>query len=123
MTTQSFRTVEIPRSVRGKAGAWDPIICLDWGDRFLSFLHDTLPVDTKKDVWRVTFTPKVGISVVILDASGVEDVMGGDDRVGFLPRWYWNEMGATTDGSGYASTHHGESSQRQDACTSGVPSG
>ena len=77
-------------------------------------------MDTGKDVWRVAFTPKVGITVVMLDASGVEDVMGGDDRVGFLPRWYWDEMELTADGSGDASAHRGESSQRQ---ASGVPSG
>lgn len=98
MTTQSFRTAEIPRSVRGRPGGWDPLICLDWGDKFLSFLQDTLAANARKDVWRVTFTPKVGISVALLDASGVEDVMGGDDRVGFLPRWYWNEIGPTADG-------------------------
>ncbi|KAG6369347.1 RAI1-domain-containing protein [Boletus reticuloceps] len=123
VTTQSFRTVEIPRSIRGRPGAWDPLICLAWGDRFLSFLHDTLPANTGKDVWRVTLSPKVGIAVAKLDALGVEDVMGGDDRVGFLPRWYWDEMGLDADGSGYASAHRGESSQRQGTCTSGVPSG
>lgn len=112
----------MPRIVRGRPGAWDPLICLDWGDQFLSFLRDTLPADTVKDVWRVTFTPKVGITVMMLDASGVEDVMGGDDRVGFLPRWYWDEMERTADGSSCASAHRGEGSQRQ-AGKNGVPSG
>ncbi|KAG8212941.1 RAI1-domain-containing protein, partial [Butyriboletus roseoflavus] len=119
VTTQSFRTVEIPRTVRGKPGAWDPLICLDWGDRFLSFLHNTLPVNTGKEVWRITFTPKVGITVMMLDASGVEEVIGGDNRVGFLPRWYWDEMELIADGSSCASAHRGEGSQRP----AGVPSG
>lgn len=122
VTTQSFRTVEIPRSVRGRPGAWDPLICLDWGDQFLSFVDNTLPVNTGKDVWRVAFTPKVGITVVKLDASGVEDVTGGDDRVGFLPRWYWDEMELTADGSGDVFAHRGESLQRH-ATRGGVPSG
>lgn len=123
VTTQSFRTVEIPRSVRGKPGAWDPLVCLDWGDQFLSFLHDTLPVNTGKDVWRVRFTPEVGISIAMLDVAGVEDVMGGDDRVGFLPRWYWEEVEVIADGSGEASALRGEVSQGQGSCMGGVPSG
>lgn len=106
VTTQSFRTTEIPRAVRGKSGGWDPLICLDWGDKFLSFLYTTLPVDTGNDVWRVTFTPKVGISAIVLDTLGVEDVVGGDDRVGFLPRWYWDEMEL---GPCPTSSHRGES--------------
>ena len=122
VTTQSFRTVEIPRSVRGRPGAWDPLICLDWGDRFLSFLHKTLPVNTGKDVWRVTFTPQVGITAMMLDAAGVEDVMGGDDRVGFLPRWYWDEMEPIADGSSCTSAHRGACSHNT-AGKSGVPSG
>ena len=59
----------------------------------------------------------------MLDASGVEDVMGGDDRVGFLPRWYWDEIELTPDGSGCVSAHRGESSQRLASGTSGVPLG
>jgi len=90
-TTQSFQTVQIPRHVRGKPGAWDPLICLDWGDRFLSFLFNTVQTKTGKDVWRVTFTPKVGITATMLDGAGMEEVMGGEDRIGFLPRWYWDE--------------------------------
>jgi RAT1-interacting protein len=80
-------------------------------------------VNTGKDVWRVAFTPKVGISLVKLDASGVEDVTGDDDRVGFLPRWYWDEMELAADGSGDVSAHRGEGLQRHATCTSGVPSG
>lgn len=120
MTTQSFRTIDIPRSVRGKPGMWDPLICLDWGNEFLSFLQDTLPANTGQDVWRVVFTPKVGISVVALDAPGVEDVVGGDDRVGFLPRWYWDELGLGTDGWGCTSARCDQGSLR---LADGVPPG
>lgn len=54
---------------------------------------------------------------MMLDESGVEDVMGGDDRVGFLPRWYWDEMELTTE-----SAYRGEGPQIQ-AGDSGVPAG
>ncbi|KAG9316119.1 RAI1 like PD-XK nuclease-domain-containing protein, partial [Chiua virens] len=123
VTTRSFRTVEIPRLVRGKPGGWDPLICLAWGDEFMSFLHNILPVDTGKDVWRVTFTPKVGVTAIMLDASGVEDVMGGDDRVGFLPRWYWDELGPTMSGSGNTSSDRDQGSQVLAASRSSVPLG
>jgi len=135
---QSFETISLPRLVRGKPGAWDPSVCLEWGDRFIRFLQDfvskeslapavqsssspTLASDDpekgdqdqargelSKDhaihasaespvpVWRVTFTPKTGISVKLLDQDGVADVASGDDvnRIGFLPRWYYEEIQA-----------------------------
>lgn len=106
-TVQSFRTIEIPRLVRGKPGAWDPALCLEWGDRFLLELRSAIGVplvdtptpdiDSGKDgvssnlpVWRVSFSPKVGITVKQLDEAGVKDVEAGDEeeRIGFLPKWY-----------------------------------
>ena len=45
-------------------------------------------------VWRVTFAPQEGVSVRVLDEEEVDDVKGGEDRVGFLPRWFWEEMQA-----------------------------
>ncbi|KIJ62856.1 hypothetical protein HYDPIDRAFT_93731 [Hydnomerulius pinastri MD-312] len=123
-TTQSFQTVQIPRLVRGKPGAWDPLICLDWGDKFLSFLYDTVETDTGRNVWRVIFTPKVGVTATLLDEAGVEDVMGGEDRVGFLPRWYWDEMVPTVaDEAEPKSLHDDENAKGQASSASGVPSG
>ncbi|KAH7915603.1 RAI1 like PD-XK nuclease-domain-containing protein [Hygrophoropsis aurantiaca] len=90
-TTQSFQTIQIPRLVRGKPGAWDPLICLDWGSKFLSFLQDTVKSGSQRDVWRLKFVPKVGVTAVVLDEIGVRDVEAGEDRVGFLPRWYWDD--------------------------------
>ncbi|KAF7424472.1 decapping endonuclease targeting mRNA [Pleurotus ostreatus] len=107
-TVQRFRTIEIPRLVRGKPGAWDPALCLEWGDRFLRELRIAIDVpsvdptptpslDSEKDgissnlpVWRVSFSPKVGITVKQLDKAGVTDVEAGDEeeRIGFLPKWY-----------------------------------
>lgn len=90
-TVQTFKTIQIPRLVRGKPGAWDPAICLGWGHRFLTFLKQTVLNQKNDSVWRVRFTPKEGISVAMLDEDGVADVVGGEERVGFLPRWYWDE--------------------------------
>lgn len=35
------------------------------------------------------------MSIVMLDEDEIEDVVGGEDRVGFLPTWYWDEVHAT----------------------------
>ena len=35
-TTQSFKTIQIPRLVRGKPDAWDPQICFQWGQQFIA---------------------------------------------------------------------------------------
>jgi RAT1-interacting protein len=128
-TLQTFRTIEIPRLVRGKGNkeCWEPGVCLRWGERFLGFLRGvvggeagsgaaaapsssselsnstqietgTSDKENKNDkekeptVWRVTFMPREGINVRVLDEDEVDDVRGGEDRVGFLPRWFWKEF-------------------------------
>jgi RAT1-interacting protein len=91
-TVQSFKTAQIPRLVRGKPGAWDPFVCLDWGDRFLTFLRSSICGGDTSSVWRVKFLPGSGIKVEELGPSGLEEVVNGEDRVGFLPSWYWEEI-------------------------------
>ncbi|KAG6919208.1 hypothetical protein DXG01_008506 [Tephrocybe rancida] len=91
--TQSFQTIELPRMVRGKPGAWDPLLCLAWGDKVISFLKNVVGSEASQaaSVWRVQFTPLKGITVRKLGSDDVDDVRGGEDRVGFLPTWYWEE--------------------------------
>lgn len=91
-TMQSFRTVEIPRLVRGKPGSWDPSICLEWGERFFAFLENTVRPGSGREVWRVTLEPKVGVGAALLSDVEVGDVENGEARVGFLPRWYWDDI-------------------------------
>ncbi|KAH8118243.1 RAI1-domain-containing protein [Phellopilus nigrolimitatus] len=119
---QSFKTVQLPRLVRGKPGAWDPNICLDFGSRFIIFLRSIIddwdmgssgssPSSSsdilsesraagrksrskEECVWRVTFVPGRGPEVVLLDDAGVADVRNGEDRVGFLPTFYWDKVSA-----------------------------
>ncbi|EIN09873.1 RAI1-domain-containing protein [Punctularia strigosozonata HHB-11173 SS5] len=139
-TTQSFRTLNLPRLVRGKPKAWDPAVCLEWADKFLGWVKrnivedesvtssepqeaadpsgkaneetlqqeeekgtkrsiDAVPPDSQVRVYRVTFNPKDGASMRLLDDDGVAEVQGGDepggvhavDRVGFLPKWFWEK--------------------------------
>lgn len=93
-TVQSFDTTKIPRLVRGKAGSWDPSICLNWGEEILTFLKKILQGSDadKASVWRVKFVPKEGVTIMKLTDSLVDEVVNGEERVGFLPKWYWDEM-------------------------------
>lgn len=93
-TVQTFKTIQLPRLVRGKPGAWEPAVCLDWANRFLSFLKEIVGVSTPETVWRVKFKPKEGITVERLDGKALAEVSAGEDRVGFLPQWYWDERRA-----------------------------
>jgi RAT1-interacting protein len=104
-TVQSFKTIQLPRLVRSKPGAWDPLLSLNWGYQFLTFLKDVIRKEAGVEndlavaVWRATFVPGSGVNVERLDASAIEDVVDGEDRVGFLPRWYWDEIHAEKRGN------------------------
>ncbi|KAF6754568.1 RAI1 like PD-XK nuclease-domain-containing protein [Ephemerocybe angulata] len=94
-TTQTFKTIEIPRQVRGKAGAWNPLICLEWGDKFLKTVKDVVQTaadsaNASRNVWRATFVPGTGVTVRLLDQTEVDEVVNMEDRIGFLPRSYWS---------------------------------
>lgn len=105
-TLQGFKTIEIPRLVRSKPDAWDPNICLDWGSKFLGFVnsvvHSSVGVEKQlagmtlegasARVWRVRFEPRVGVQIGELDTQGIAEVRNGEDRVGFLPRHFWDAM-------------------------------
>jgi len=108
-TTQTFKTIEIPRLVRDKAEAWNPLLCLDWGQRFISFLKSVVQnqlsdLEQHKAVWRVQFEPRVGVKVFMLDQAGVTEVESSEDRVGFLPAWYWQELQNNEPASASVST-------------------
>lgn len=98
-TLQTFKTVQIPRLVRDKPEGWNPLVCLEFGQRVLAFLKSTVQRDiqierssTSSGVWRVSFVPGSGLSVGKLSLKEVDEVVNGEDRVGFLPRWYWDEI-------------------------------
>jgi len=93
-TLQSFKTLEMPRMVRGKPNAWDAQICLDWGERFLTWVKKIVTSGTaaSESVWRVKFTPRVGVELTLLHDIARKEVEAGEDRVGFLPTWYWEEI-------------------------------
>ncbi|KAF9041854.1 RAI1 like PD-XK nuclease-domain-containing protein [Rhodocollybia butyracea] len=121
-TTQTFQTMYIPRLLREKANtnlngpnanaanAWNPSLCLDWCHNFLTSLKQTISSTNGRElksasatesegaaIWRVTFIPRQGAKIIKLDeldsdGSAVKEIVNGEDRVGFLPRWYWDEV-------------------------------
>lgn len=79
--------------IRGKGQhSWDSGLALDFAERFLTFLRRELSntMTTAKDVWRIIFTPKIGMRIVKLDTEeDLSYVRGGEDRIGFLPRAFY----------------------------------
>ena len=87
-TVQTFQTIQLPRLVRGKPGAWDPSVCLSWGEQFIRFIRSTVTEQMKHSaattdegrsqdaerrplsVWRVKFAPGMGVSMALLDEEG-----------------------------------------------------
>jgi len=96
-TVQSFKTLEIPRMVRGKPDAWDPQICLAWGETFLTWVKRNVAFGSVESVWRVKFTPRVGVDLTLLQGDERREMEAGEGRVGFLPDWYWKEIQDVSD--------------------------
>ncbi|KIL67686.1 hypothetical protein M378DRAFT_9430 [Amanita muscaria Koide BX008] len=93
---QQFQTVQLPRLVRGKPGAWNPMLCFEWGNELLSFIKSAIEADIREgvsadSVWRASFVPGKGVLFRKLDQAAADEVSGGEDRIGFLPSWYWRE--------------------------------
>lgn len=99
-TLQSFSTLQIPRMVRDKPSSWDPQLCLDWGNRFITLLKTKVSASVRNaspQVWRAKFVPRSGVTLTLLDPPDVEDVVDGEDRFGFLPSWYLDGMKGTIE--------------------------
>ena len=81
--------------VRGKENAWDPQICLSWGESFLTWIKSNVESGNAAapgSVWRVKFTPRVGVELALLSEEERREVEAGEDRVGFLPKSYYTEI-------------------------------
>jgi RAT1-interacting protein len=100
-TLQTFRTLEIPRLVRGKPDAWDPSVCLAWGNMFLTQVHGWMKnLESKENggeshdrrVGRILFTQYEGVTFRELDEEEIGEVRNGEDRIGFLPTWYMDSL-------------------------------
>ena len=98
--------------MRGKPGAWDPNLCLLWGEQFLKRVDSltkgksrigAVSTDNDSDkgasltpkdqnVWRVHFEPSRGVDIRLLNLDEVEEVRNGEERVGFLPMSYWRTV-------------------------------
>jgi RAT1-interacting protein len=99
---QHYKTMQIPRMVRGRGGTWNAIVCMGWGYELLSFIRKKIAADTRNGagedaVWRARVVPGTGAQLMKLDRAGVEEVSAGEDRIGFLPRWYWQESLGISD--------------------------
>lgn len=110
--------------VRGKQNAWDPQICLSWGQNFLTWLKSSVGESSGSDnttpesVWRVKFTPRVGVELALLSEEERREVEAGEDRVGFLPKWYYTEIQDASSQSAQRSARGAESEQSRSSASS-----
>jgi RAT1-interacting protein len=117
MTVESYKTLEIPRMVRDKQNAWDPQICLSWGENFLTWLKSSIGESRSdnaipENVWRVKFTPRVGVELALLSEEERHEVEAGEDRIGFLPKWYYTEIQDASSQSAQRSAPSGAESEQ-----------
>ncbi|KAG0244833.1 hypothetical protein BGX31_008510 [Mortierella sp. GBA43] len=53
VTVETFKTMEIPRLVRGKDGAWDSTVCINFLDGVFDFLRKIIVVDDPKATYTI----------------------------------------------------------------------
>jgi RAT1-interacting protein len=110
--------------VRGKQNAWDPQICLSWGEKFLIWLKSSVGESSGSDhatpesVWRVKFTPRVGVEFALLSEEERQEVEASEDRIGFLPKWYYTEIQDASSQSAQRSARAAESEQSRSSAPS-----
>ncbi|KAF9928780.1 Dom-3 Z [Linnemannia zychae] len=57
VTVETFRTMEIPRLVRGKEGAWDSTVCINFLDSVLNFLRKQITIDDPEVTYLIRWSP------------------------------------------------------------------
>ncbi|KAF9573772.1 hypothetical protein EC968_008051 [Mortierella alpina] len=82
VTVETFKTMEIPRLVRGKDGAWDTTICINFLDGVFNFLRKIIVVDDPE----VTYTIRWAypFKAIEVEYAGKQNKFLTDR---FLKRW------------------------------------
>ncbi|KZT41813.1 RAI1-domain-containing protein [Sistotremastrum suecicum HHB10207 ss-3] len=104
-----FQTSRLPKLVRESTKQWEPGTCVQWAHETLQFLKRTVGTATgtvtragspgdyesrARNVWRLRFEPGFGLKLWLLHESEVKSQVevGEQERVGFLPKSYFEEM-------------------------------
>ncbi|QRW18248.1 nuclear 5'-3' exoribonuclease-interacting protein, Rai1p [Rhizoctonia solani] len=99
-TLQTFETLALPRMVRGKPALGIPnrasylLKNKDATDISSSPTSARRPEEVENmDVWRLEIRPGTRmVTLYKLEPTEVEEVVNDEDRVGFLPTWFWNAV-------------------------------
>ncbi|GJJ73685.1 RAT1-interacting protein [Entomortierella parvispora] len=94
VTVETFKTMEIPRLVRGKEGAWDSTVCINFLDGVLNFLRKQIVKDDPTVTYTIRWAPPF---------QAIEVEYAGQRRAflteRFLKRWgHPPESAASTGG-------------------------
>ncbi|XP_069800023.1 decapping and exoribonuclease protein-like isoform X2 [Dendropsophus ebraccatus] len=79
---QKFRTSEIPYLARGDGQSWDPAVCMNFCNAFLSYIKEVVTRDDPRVVYVFSWEPYKDITFTIEEVS--------DDPV--IPDWYAREL-------------------------------
>ncbi|KAH7102787.1 RAI1 like PD-XK nuclease-domain-containing protein [Auriculariales sp. MPI-PUGE-AT-0066] len=104
-TVERFQTQQLPRTVRERSNVWDPAVCLKWALDALKFVHTVVAKGSSRGIstpmWRLSFTPGQGLRLSELDQAQIEEVRNGEDRVGFLPKSYYDVVNQSPADMGF----------------------
>ncbi|XP_062585389.1 decapping and exoribonuclease protein-like [Saccostrea cucullata] len=76
---EKMKTLKIPQQAKNERDGWDPVICFNFLDKFLSHVKKTCVKDDPKTVYLFEWTPPGEITCSIQDPGS---------RFEFLPQWY-----------------------------------
>ncbi|KZT50616.1 RAI1-domain-containing protein [Calocera cornea HHB12733] len=96
--TQTFETFQLPRL--GLKAGWSASACLNWTNAVIEYIHQRCKAESPRDpldgkLFRVMYRPRFGLQVWVLglpSIPSIQDVDPGVQRIGFLPKQYWDWM-------------------------------
>ncbi|KAI1309331.1 Dom-3 Z [Mortierella claussenii] len=82
LTVETFKTMEIPRLVRGKEGAWDTTVCINFLDGVLNFLRKIVVIDDPETTYTIKWAPP--FKAIEVECAGKQNAFLTER---FLDRW------------------------------------
>ncbi|KAM8952762.1 decapping and exoribonuclease protein [Pelodytes ibericus] len=79
---QNYRTSDIPHLIRADKNSWDPAVCMNFCDAFLSFVKKVVTIDDHRVVYLFSWEPGSDVTFVVLT----------EERSSILPSWYVETM-------------------------------
>ncbi|EJD49018.1 hypothetical protein AURDEDRAFT_59961 [Auricularia subglabra TFB-10046 SS5] len=94
---ERYDTLRLGNEVQDPRNKWNHDVCLQWALDLLKWVHKQVRTVAREEktpvpVWKLKFLPRQGVSIARMSEAEVEYVRGGEDRVGFLPTWFYEHL-------------------------------